>query len=125
MIFDLLGGQEISEPVKEKRTFSMPDGTRVQYIWDHEEFNPINRNASYSIHYKLKGKPAFERVFEYHWRMWSIPEVVDCLIEAGFDDVKVYWEEDDEDGEGNGYFSQSENVEDCPIWIAYVVGVKK
>ncbi|MCB1197124.1 MAG: class I SAM-dependent methyltransferase, partial [Deltaproteobacteria bacterium] len=109
-----------------KRTFSMPDGTKVKYIWDHDDFNPITNAASFYIHYKFRGKPIFERVFEYHWRMWSISEMRDCLLEAGFDDVKVYWEEDDEEtDEGSGYFSEHEDADDCPVWIAYMVGIKK
>lgn len=125
-VCDLLGGQEMSVPQEDKRSFKMPDGQKIKYIWDHDDFNPITNEATFYIHYKIKGMPRFKRVFEYHWRMWGISELRDCLLEAGFDDVQVYWEEDDEDtGEGSDHYSIHKDAEDCPVWIAYVVGVKK
>jgi len=126
VVFDLLGGQEMSVPQVDKRSFKMPDGQKIKYFWDHDSFNPITNEATFYIHYKIKGTPRFERVFEYHWRMWSISEIRDCMMEAGFDGVKVYWEEDDEEtGEGSDHYSMHEKAEDCPVWIAYVVGIKK
>ncbi len=125
MVVDLLGGQEISVPQEEDRKVTMPDGKKVKYIWDHEDMNPITHEATFYIHYQMGKKPRMERVFEYHWRMWSIPEIKDAMMEAGFDDVVVYWEEDDENDEGSGYFSEHDDANDCPVWIAYVVGIKK
>ncbi|MEZ4820543.1 MAG: hypothetical protein R3A45_11955 [Bdellovibrionota bacterium] len=47
----------------------------------------------------------------------------DCLLEAGFDDVKVYWEEDDEEtDEGQAIFSEHEDADDCHM-VAMVVAV--
>lgn len=125
MVFDVLGGQELSEPQEDKRSFTMPDGKKVTYIWDHDDYNPITGEATFYIHYKFPKKPRFEKVFTYHWRMWNLPELRDCMLEAGFDDVKIYWEEDDENDEGSGYFSEHADADDCPVWIAYVVGIKK
>lgn len=124
VIFDLLGGQEISVEQEEKRTFSMPDKKRVKYIWEHACYDPITHDAVFYIHYEIL-KKRFEKVFAYHWRMWSIPEMRDVLLEAGFDDVKVYWEKDDEDGDPSGDYAVAKRAEDCSVWIAYVVGIKK
>jgi hypothetical protein len=29
--------------------------------------------------------------FTYDFRLWMLPEVIECLYEAGFKDVKVWW----------------------------------
>jgi hypothetical protein len=55
--------------------------------------------------------------------MWSIPEVRDVMLDAGFDDVAVYWEGTGRNGRGSGKFHRRERGESCSIWVAYVVGV--
>jgi hypothetical protein len=57
--------------------------------------------------------------------MWTIPEVREVMLEAGFDRADVYWEGTDEDtNEGDGVFTKAEQGESDPAWNAYVVGVK-
>jgi hypothetical protein len=36
----------------------------------------------------------------------------------------VYWEGEDDDGEGNGEFTESASGEPDPAWIAYIVAEK-
>ena len=64
------------------------------------------------------------RAFEYDWRMWTIPEIRECMEDAGFKSTYVYWEGDDGDGGGNGEFERITTEENCEAWIAYVVGLK-
>ncbi len=53
----------------------------------------------------------------------TLPEITEMLTEAGFK-ATVYWEQADEDGEGNGEFiAQTEGEADAG-WIAYIVGEK-
>ena len=54
----------------------------------------------------------------------SVDELRDMLLEAGFSDVTVYWEGEDEDGEGNGEFTPSASGEADLAWIAYIVAEK-
>ncbi|MCI5073084.1 class I SAM-dependent methyltransferase [bacterium] len=122
---DVLGGTQSEDDDYEERTFKVPRSKEeITYIWEQEEYNPISRETRYSIHYKFKNKKKLKRAFTYDWRMWSIPELKDLMLEAGFKDVVVYWEEDDEDGEGSGVYSQHEDAENCASWIAYVIGIK-
>lgn len=117
---DCFGGpatQESNEEEVEHDNFS--------YFWDQDYFNPINNHAKFFIHFKLDGeKRRRERVFTYDWRMWSLPELRDILTEVGFKDVKVLWEGSDEDGDGNGEFTETQEGEECESWVAYVVGCK-
>ena len=65
-----------------------------------------------------------ERAFTYEWRLWSAPEIRELLLEAGFSKATVYWEGEDEDGEGNGEFLPDEKGEADLAWIAYIVAEK-
>ena len=65
-----------------------------------------------------------ESVFKYDWRMWSIPEIKEIMLEVGFQDTLVYWEGTNKKGLGNGIFSKRKKGEACLSWIAYIVGVK-
>jgi hypothetical protein len=51
-------------------------------------------------------------------------ELRELLEEAGFATVRVYWEGEDEDGEGDGEFTEEATGEADPAWIAYVVAEK-
>lgn len=117
-VVDIFGGTQCAD--------SIEDTTKHKgftYYWDQKDFDPVNNEAYFEIHFKYKGKK-YEGVFKYDWRMWSIPEIRELMIEAGFQDTKVYWEGTDKKGYGNGVFKQVEKGESCESWIAYIVGVK-
>jgi hypothetical protein len=54
--------------------------------------------------------------------MWSIPEIRDVMLDAGFNEVEVYWEGTARNGRGSGRFTRKERGEPCQVWVAYVVG---
>lgn len=126
MIMDMLGGEELPEETEDATKFELKDGTKATYFWEHAGFNPINSEAKFYIHYQIKGQKKMNRVFSYNWRMWSLPELKDLFLEAGFKGVDIYWEGDDPDSdEGNGVFHKAVKAQSCAIWVAYIVGVKK
>jgi hypothetical protein len=44
------------------------------------------------------------KAFTYDWRLWTPAELSEGMREAGFKDVRVYWEGTGADGKGNGAF---------------------
>src|SRR6056297_3390150 len=62
--------------------------------------------------------------FTYVWHLWTLPEIRELLLEAGFSTATVYWEGEDEDGEGNGEFTPESEGEPDPAWIVYIVAEK-
>ncbi|MCY4321427.1 MAG: class I SAM-dependent methyltransferase, partial [Bdellovibrionaceae bacterium] len=115
-IIDVLGGtecEELSEEEIQHENFS--------YYWDLDYFDPISRTGHFYIHFKRKGEKKIKKVFSYDWRLWTLPELKDILIEAGFSKVHVYWEGTDKKGEGNGIFKPVKNGDICESWIAYLV----
>ena len=65
-----------------------------------------------------------KKAVRYAWGLWSAPEICGLLLEAGFQKATVYWEGEDEDGEGNGEFTPDEKGEADLAWIAYIVAEK-
>lgn len=90
------------------------------YYWHQVDFDPISNRAEFNIHFRVKGKK-YLNVFNYDWRMWSIPELRDILLDSGFSFVDVFWEGTKKDGTGNGVFSRALTGEACQSWIAYLV----
>lgn len=114
-LIDLFGGSlcySANEESSRKKGFT--------YYWDQESFEPVSNRAKFSIHFKLKDRPKTRRVFTYDWRMWTIPELREILVQAGFKRTHVYWEGTNAQGGGNGVFRRTEKGEDCQSWIAYI-----
>jgi hypothetical protein len=117
-IIDCFGGKDAQEANEESNKFK--DFT---YYWDQTNFDPVSNEALFHIHFKLKGeKKRREKVFSYDWRMWTIPEIREVMMEAGFKRTHVYWEGTTRRGDGDGNFKRVEKGEECDGWVAYVVG---
>jgi len=116
---DAFGGPDASDIVKEKTKI---DG--FTYVWEQAEFEPVTSRIVCHIHFKFPDGSKLKRAFTYDWRLWTLPELREILIEAGFSKVRVYWEGDDGEGGGNGEFKEHATGEADPAWIAYLVAEK-
>jgi SAM-dependent methyltransferase len=116
---DMFGGPESFEETKEKTKHK-----GFTYIWHQAEFHPVTNHMRCHIHFKFPDGSKIKNAFTYEWRLYTAPELKDLLLEAGFSKVTVYWEGEDEDGEGNGEFSPDAQGEADLAWIAYIVAEK-
>jgi SAM-dependent methyltransferase len=105
---DMFGGPEAQE----------------ETIWHQAKFHPVTNFIRCHIHFRFKDGSKIKKAFTYEWRLWSAPELRELLLEAGFRKATVYWEGEDEDGEGNGEFTPNEKGEADLAWIAYIVAEK-
>jgi hypothetical protein len=120
---DIYGGWETTKIQKERRQIG-GEKRGFTYIWDQASFDPATNHGTNYIHFRLADGTLLRRAFTYEWRVWSIAEVRELLHEAGFRRVTVYWEGDDDNGEGNGVFTPGESGEQCPVFISYIVAEK-
>lgn len=120
MFIDAFGGYEVYEETREKRKFK-----GFKYVWDHAKFNPITNELLCHIHFTFADGSKMEKAFTYDWRLWSLPELTEIFLEAGFSQADVYWEELDETGEeGTGVYSPATVGDSDPGWVCFVVAQK-
>jgi len=120
-VLDAFGGSDGQIEIEERTEHN---GEGFTYVWDQAAFNPITNEITCYIHFEFPDGSAMRRAFTYHWRMWSPVELCEALRDVGFKTADVYWEGDDEDGEGDGVFRLRKRAENCPGWIAYIVAAK-
>jgi SAM-dependent methyltransferase len=103
------------------------DGVKLPaftYVWEQARFNPIDHHILCHIHFELRGGKKIRRAFSYDWRMWTLTELRELMIEAGFRATDVYVEGwDDEADESDGIFRRTRGFDNAGAWIAYVVGI--
>lgn len=117
-VVDIFGGTQCTDAIEDQTKHK-----EFTYYWDQKSFDPVSNEAYFEIHFRYKRKK-YEGVFAYDWRMWSIPEIREIMLEVGFQSTQVYWEGTDRKGRGNGEFTAVEKGEACLSWIAYIAGNK-
>ena len=130
-VMDIYGGTESvmakNDDVREIPGFTTPDGMKISdfnYIWEQAKYNPINHHTTCHIHFKVPGFGNINKAFTYDWRLWTLPEIQEILIESGFSKAEVYLHDFDDDGDSDETFRLRKTYENTQGWIAYVVGIK-
>jgi hypothetical protein len=116
---DIHGGTESFEEMEETTKHY-----GFTYVWDQGPYDAVNGYAIRHIHFRFPDGTQMKRAFSYDWRLWTLPELRDILIEAGFSRVDIYWEGAEADGSGNGVFRKVSRADNELSWIAYIVGHK-
>lgn len=116
MLLDFYGGSEAFTECVEK---TKHDG--FTYVWEQANLDPLSGRVDCFIHFHFPDGSKLAPAFTYRWRLWTLPELADVMLDAGFRDITVYWEQSDEDGEGTGEYEAVDRGEADPAWIVYVV----
>jgi cyclopropane fatty-acyl-phospholipid synthase-like methyltransferase len=120
LFLDAFGGYDTYREIKEKRKYK-----GYKYIWEHASYNPIDGRMVCHIHFAFPDGSRLKRAFSYQWRMWTLPELRDLLVEAGYSRVTVYWEDTDpETGEGAGVYSPATVGDADPGWVCFLIAEK-
>lgn len=128
-VMDLYGGTEAVEAKLEPRDvdgFTAKDGTKVptfEYIWDQDVYNVIDHHVVNYIHFKVPGYGKIDKAFTYDWRLWTLPEIQELLIEAGFQSAEVYLHGWNKEGESDETYRRRKYYENSLGWVAYIVGI--
>jgi hypothetical protein len=130
-VFDMMGGSAMyANDVVEGRQVARPtaadkaNNPPFRYVWHQESFDPVTANALFHIHFRFPDGSALEKAFTYDWRLWTIPELLEILEEAGFSQRHVYWETEDKDGNPSGNYRRATAGRADPAWLCYVVSQK-
>lgn len=86
------------------------------HVWEQRAFDPLTHRVDCRIHFEFDDGTSQRDAFVYDWRMWTVPELRDLLVEAGLPDVRVLWRGAD------GVLRERTKVAADPTWICYVAG---
>ena len=117
LVLDHFGGPAVFEPSMTPSKCKLSDGRRFISQWEEKNFNAATHMVDCAIHFDLPGKRRIKNAFTYPWRLWTLAELKDLLLEAGFKGTSFYFE-----GEDGRYFKNTTKVNDFKQWIAFVVG---
>jgi SAM-dependent methyltransferase len=116
-IIDIFGGWDAQRPTVERTRYR-----GFTYLWELKRFDPVTNFSQFCIHFKFHDGGGIRRAFSYAWRLWSIPEIREILLEAGFRNLDLYWEGFDlRTGLGNSVFRRVTKAKNSPGWIAFFV----
>lgn len=130
LFLDAFGGLEAMQKAKDTRVVSEatdPFGREIApftYEWEHADFDALSHDITCHIHFILANGRRMDKAFTYHWRLWTLPELREIMLEAGFARAEIYTHGWDRNGEGNNNYIQRKRYENQNGWLAYLVGVK-
>ncbi|XP_031286011.1 uncharacterized protein LOC116144708 [Pistacia vera] len=128
-VMDLYGGTSSEQKLRLQRRFA-----NFTYVWEQAEFDIVERKTRISLHFHLqKQQKKLRHAFSYSWRLWSLPEIKDCLEEAGFQSVHFWLREmpdtqENRSTEGFGVaqdakYEEVRSFQQKDAWNAYIVAV--
>jgi SAM-dependent methyltransferase len=95
------------------------------YEWEQRSYDPISHDIVCAIHFSFPDGSRLRDAFVYEWRLWTLAELRELFVEAGFAPVDVLWEgTDSKTGGGNGVFRKTVRGGMDEAWISIVVGRK-
>jgi len=131
LVVNAFGGTEAMAELVEKRRIAATtavDGSPIgpfTYLWQHASFNAIDHHIVCHIHFRFPDGTRMRRVFSYDWRLWSLPEIREAMLEAGFARAEIYVEGwDDSRNVSDGVYRLRRRFANQEGWLAYIVGLR-
>lgn len=125
LFLDACGGTEIVMPnVDEREVVNddgiVNDGEPFTYVWEQVSYNPITAHMDCAIHFEFEDGSRLDQAFTYSWRLWTLAELHELLLEAGFGKVRFWAEIEDEDGDGTGDYDEVDALDNEGSWWVYI-----
>ena len=73
-----------------------------------------------AIHFEFEDGSRIDEAFTYSWRIWTLPELAELLLDAGFAKVRFWAEREDDDGEGTGTYQEIQDLDNEGVWWVYI-----
>ena len=133
LVANLFGGPDALRAGTERRRVE-PGRERGQrralapfdYLWETRAFDAVRGRIDCRIHFEWTDNDGHlqrtEDAFRYDWRLWSPPELIEALAEAGFRKPEL-WRHTARDTR-NGlrvFLGPVRSLRNAPLWTAYVV----
>lgn len=117
-VCDTYGGESAYILGSVEKQIPLAHGRHCVYTWEQRDADPMTGMVTDVLHFRVFDADEcvleLPEAFVYRWRLWSLPELRDAMLEAGFDAVEVYAQlPDAEDEDGNVF---AEPITD-PDWL--------
>ena len=115
LVIDVTGG---SDSLSEE-----PYATRVkgfELIWQQKNFSPVDHSADLTLTFRFRDGSEIDPPYQYSWRVWSIPELMDLLESAGFKEIDIWWQDDDTEA---GYRKTRRGANEAS-WVACIAAFR-
>jgi len=123
-VCDTYGGAGAFRLGSLERTHIGRRGEVVKYLWRHVAADPLTGIVEAAISFRVieAGEVTLDLpdAFTYRWRLWSIAELREAMVEAGFASTEVYTKVDVAPGEAPEPVTGPEELGED--WIVCVVG---
>lgn len=125
LYLDAYGGTEVPIADRNEREVQdehglVNDGEPFTYIWEQLDYDPFSGHMECLIHFEFKDGSRLDRAFTYAWRIWTLPELRELLLEAGFTKVRFWAEQEDQRGEGTGEYFEADELDNEGVWWVYI-----
>lgn len=115
-VIDLHGGGEAFSEEEQ-----VTDCGDFELVCHQTEVRPLDHGANLAFHFRFPDGSEMRNAFQYRWRIWSMPEVIDIMREAGFDDIRCHWCIDEED---QTRYELTRTGYNDPAWVACLAALK-
>lgn len=93
-VCDIYGGESAFRTGAVNRGHRAPGGLRVLYTWEQRDADPLTGMVTDVCHFRVERSgqiiEEYTDAFVYRWRLWSVPELRDAMLEAGFRSTEVH-----------------------------------
>jgi hypothetical protein len=125
LYLDACGGTEIAmQNLDEREVIDdagvINDGEPFTYCWEQVSYNPITAHMECAIHFEFEDGSRIDSAFTYSWRLWTLAELHELLLEAGFTKVRIWAETEDRDGDGTGEYHEVDELDNEGSWWVYI-----
>jgi len=124
-IMDVFGGPGAMKTITQSVEIEPPDHEPIgpfEYHWEQRSYDAVTAKIDCRIHYTLSDGQTIQNAFRYDWRLWTLPELSDCLKSAGFSKVQIWCDRyDAKEQQSDGVYQPVKHIPAREDWIAYVV----
>jgi SAM-dependent methyltransferase len=108
-VCDLYGGPGALAPCRDERDFGS-----FSYEWEQVSYDVHTARVLNHIHFKFPNRSRLDRAFTYDWRLWTMAELREALLEVGFTKIEAWFE-------GDEGFERDLDTADYDAWVAYLI----
>ncbi|MEM1445547.1 MAG: hypothetical protein AAGF84_05785 [Planctomycetota bacterium] len=116
---DLFGGPDATTIQTQDRPSLDDGGQPVTYRWEQRAYDPLTARIDCRIHFRWPNGRELRDAFVYDWRLWTVPELLDAMREAGFHEPCV-WADDPKKPGHLVPALRLPGPEESPAWVIYL-----